>query len=141
MSLYGSGTIWIWHAAVDFDLDGVRHRVPLDLRGGFRATLAEDRPGARALFEAGDEEQFASAMSDFMLRALSLEPVTSLRRDANPAKDGRTVHHRWPSLFGAFHIGTDYSALIGDVTHDGLTNRMLNMFAGFPHAAAVARIV
>ncbi|WP_431271749.1 hypothetical protein [Dankookia sp. P2] len=131
---------WIRHAAVDFDLDGVRHRVSLDLCDGFRATLTEGRLGARSIFEAGDEGQFASAMSDFMLRALALEPVTSLRRDANPAKDGRTVHHRWPALFGAFHIGTDYSALIGDVTLDGLTNRMLNMFAGFPHATAVARI-
>ena len=130
---------WIRHAELDFDLDGVRHRVSVDLRDGYGASLIEVREDARPIFEATDASQFATAMSDFMLRALSLEPVTGLRRDDDLT--GRTIHHRWPALFGAFHIGTDYSVLIGDVMLDALPNRMLNMFAGFPHAAAVARMV
>jgi hypothetical protein len=38
----------------------------------------------------------------------------------------------------AFHIGTNYSALIGDAAP--LVNRMMNMFAGFPHAVPVGQL-
>jgi hypothetical protein len=117
---------------MDFDLDGVPHRVAIDRRGGFHASLTAAGGSARPVFEVRDEAHFASAMSDFMLRTLALEPVTSL------SKEGRTVHHRWPALFGAFHIGTNYSALIGDAPP--LVNRMMNMFAGFPHAVPVGQL-
>ncbi|MBC9177756.1 hypothetical protein [Pseudoroseomonas ludipueritiae] len=123
---------WIHQASMDFDLDGVPHRIAIDRRGGFHGTLTVTGAGGRTIFEVGDETHFASAVSDFMLRTLALEPVTSLN------KDGKTVHHRWPALFGAFHIGTDYSALIGDAVP--LVNRMMNMFAGFPHAVPVGQL-
>lgn len=133
---------WIRRAEVDFDLGGVPHRVSLDLGGGYAASLSEVRPGASAVerLKAASPEAFADGMSDFMMRALDLSPILGTRRDPDPAKDGQVTRHRWPALFAAFHIGTDYSALLGDVAQDGLPNRMLNMFAGFPHAAAVASI-
>lgn len=123
---------WIHQASVDFDLDGVPHRVAIDRRGGFHGSLTAAGGSARPVFETTDEAHFASAMSDFMLRTLALEPVTSL------SKEGRTVHHRWPALFGAFYLGTNYSALIGDAAP--LVNRMMNMFAGFPHAVPVGQL-
>ena len=49
-----------------------------------------------------------SAMSDFMLRTLALEPVTSLN------KDGKTVHHR----SGAFDMDADLA----------IRRRMLNAY-------------
>lgn len=124
---------WIDQTSLDFDLDGVPHRVAIDRRGGFYAILTATSASGKPIFEARDEAHFATAMSDFMLRVLALEPVTSLN------KEGHTVHHRWPALFGAFHLGTSYSALIGDAVP--LVNRMMNMFAGFPHAVPVGQLI
>lgn len=123
---------WLHQASMDFDLDGLPYRVAIDRRSGFHGSLTAAGASAKPVFETRDEAHFASAMSDFMLRTLALEPVTSLN------KEGRTVQHRWPALFGAFHISTNYSALIGDAAP--LVNRMMNMFAGFPHAVPVGQL-
>jgi hypothetical protein len=133
---------WIRRAEMDFDLGGDHYRVSLDMNGGYTASLVETKPGAPPVERllATSPEAFADGMSDFMMRALDLFPVIGTRRDPDPEKDVHVTRHRWPALFGAFHIGTDYGALLGDITLDGLPNRMLNMFAGFPHAAAVAAI-
>lgn len=133
---------WIRYAELNFKLGGVPHRVSVDLRGGYDAKLIEARPGMPETdrIAAASPDAFADAMSEFMMRALDLDPILGVRRDRDPAKDGQVTRHRWPALFGAFHIGTEYSALLGDVVEDGLPNRMLNMFAGFQHAGAVASI-
>lgn len=127
---------WIHRASMEFDVGGVLHRVSFDLRGGFAAELAELRDGGPAapLLSASSAAEFEHGMSDFMMSRLGLEPIVGMR-------DGETVvQHRWSALFSAFHIGTDYTALLGDTVHDALVNRMLNMFCGFRHAPAVARI-
>jgi hypothetical protein len=127
---------WIHRAGMEFDVGGVPHRVSVDLRGGFAAELAEQRDGGppTPLLAAGSAAEFEHGMSDFMMSRLGLDPIVGMR-------DGEVVvHHRWAALFSAFHIGTDYAALLGDTVHDALVNRMLNMFCGFRHAPAVARI-
>lgn len=133
---------WIRRAEMDFDMGGVLYQVSVDMNGGYIASLVETKPGAPPVERllATSPEAFADGMSDFMMRAQDLFPVIGIRRDPDPAKDVQVTRHRWPALFGAFHIGTDYAAVLGDITLDGLPNRMLNMFAGFPHAAAVAAI-
>lgn len=133
---------WIRHAHMDFDLGEIPHRVSFDLDRGYAASLQEMRPGEPPVerLKAASPEAFADGMSDLMMRTLDLLPILGTRRDQDEAKDGQVTRHRWPALFGAFHVGTDYSALLGDSALDGLPNRMLNMFAGFPHAAAVAAI-
>lgn len=132
---------WIHQASLEFDVGDARYRVSLNLQDGYSAELVELTSGSAVRqFLVESPTHFADAMSDFMLGKLNLEPMTNMRRARNPEDDKHPVAHAWPALFGAFHIGTDYRSLLGDHYEDGLPNRMLNMFAGFPHASAVAGI-
>ncbi|GAA4258513.1 hypothetical protein GBZ26_11370 [Azospirillum formosense] len=127
---------WIHRASMDFQLGEIQHRVSIELRDGFTAELSELHGGEpkASLMTAASPDEFEHGMSDFMMSRLGLEPIVGMR-DGEPS-----VHHRWPSLFAAFHMGTEYSAILGDTPLDGLANRLLNMFCGFCHASAVARI-
>lgn len=130
---------WFRRAEMDFSLDGVLHRVSVDVGPGAEAALtrvAED--GAEVdIFRVPATAAFEGAMSDFLMSALGLYPILGVRRSGDEAA---VVRHRWPALFGAFHIGTNLSSIVGDVVEDGLPHRMLGMFAGFDHAPAVAAI-
>jgi hypothetical protein len=128
--------------ALEFDVGEARHRVSLDQAGGFQAELVELRPGGSGLlrFRVDHPKQFEAAMSDFMMAALGLDPIVAWKKAASPDTEGYQFDHGWPALLGAFHIGTNYGALLGEAIWDGLQARMLNMFAGFPHASLVNRI-
>lgn len=131
---------WINHAELDFDVGRVPHRTTLDVAGGYVVRVVQEPgPGETPVIETETPDGFASAMSDYMMTQLQLERVTTLRMQRGADPQGLVVQHAWPSLFGAFHIGTDYSSLLGSTSMEGLPTRMLNMFAGFPHASAVAR--
>jgi hypothetical protein len=128
--------------ALEFDVGEVRYRISLDLTDGLQAELVELRAGGSGLprFRVDQPKQFEAAMSDFMMSALGLDPIVAWKKAASPDAEGYQFAHGWLALMGAFHIGTNYGALLGEETWDGLQPRMLNMFAGFPHASLVNRI-
>lgn len=130
------------NATLEFDVGEARHRITLDLADSFQAELFELRAGGSSLlrFRVDQPKQFEAAMSDFMMTALGLDPIVAWKKAANPDVEGYQFAHGWPALMGAFHIGTNYGALLGEETWDGLQPRMLSMFAGFPHASLVNRI-
>jgi len=132
---------WIDHAELDFDLGGQPHRSVIQVSGGYAARLLRD-PGPEEflVIEAATPDAFASTMSDYMMTQLQLERVANRRVERRAGLPATEVEHVWPSLFSAFHIGTDYKSLLGSTSMDGLPTRMLNMFAGFKHASAVAKI-
>lgn len=127
---------------LELDIGEVRYRVSLNQMGGFKAELVELRPGGSGVlrFRVDHSKQFEAAMSDFMMTALGLDPIVAWKKAASADVEGYQFPHGWPALMGAFQIGTNYGALLGEETWDGLQPRMLNMFAGFAHASLVNRI-
>lgn len=132
---------WLHFASLDFDVDGVPYRVSVQCRAEFCAELTDLRNKGTSRLKATTPLLFERGMAEFMMDSLQLDPVFAWRR-ANPGEtDGQVFSHGWLALFGAFHIGTSYAAVLGEETMDGLQPRLLNMFAGFPHASLVNRIV
>ncbi len=133
---------WLKEASLDFDVGGVRHRVAVHAEEPFSAKLTK-MPGENnqtVIFEVGSETMFEASMGDYMMGALNLERIPAWRPGKGASPEGRPVIHGWPALFGGFHIGTNYSALLGELKLDGMQHRLLGMFAGFRHAPLVTSV-
>jgi hypothetical protein len=134
---------WIHSASVRFALDDVEHEIRVDSRGEVRGTLnCLDRTGNRssqlAKFDSGEE--FEAAMSDFFMRAFSMDTITSWQ-SASPKDDevGRAVSHGWAAFSGAMFIGTNYETLLGDLpVTAGINARLITMYLGVPWVSTLA---
>lgn len=123
---------WIKHIALDFELDGVLHEIRAETNQATTGHLVRSEGGTEhelATFKS--DEEFESVMSDFFMRELSLDPVTVVT-SGEEFEAGKATTHQWPWLSGALYIGTDYSALLGDVIMGGLATRIMQMFLGLP---------
>ena len=132
---------WLENASLEFDLGGVRHCIAVHAAEPFAAKLTKTDAGKpTVVFDVTSETMFEASMGDFMMVALSLERIPTWRAGKGASPDGRPVIHGWPALFGAFHIGTNYGALLGELKFDAMQHRLLGMFAGFRHAPLVTSV-
>lgn len=123
---------WIKHVAMDFELDGILHEVRAETdQATIGQVVRKEGDTERTLATFKSDEEFESIMSDFFMRELSLDPVTVVT-SGEEFEAGRATTHQWPWLSGALYIGTDYSALLGEVIIGGLAVRIMQMFLGLP---------
>ena len=136
---------WIHSASLRFALDDVEHEIRVDSRDEVRGTLTcFDRKGKRssqlASFESGEE--FEAAMSDFFMRAFSMDTITSWQSASPKDKDeeaGKAVSHGWAAFSGAMFIGTNYETLLGDLpVTTGINARLITMYLGVPWVSTLA---
>jgi hypothetical protein len=124
---------WLQQCRLRFALDEVAHEVRLETASpisGCLVRIVSQQEVILGVFKG--ESAFEEVMSDFFLRELALETVTRWGGGAE-ADGGRAVHHGWPSLSGAMFIGTNYSALFGDIPPDaGMTTPLMQMYLGLP---------
>ncbi len=133
---------WLRNASLDVEVGGVLYRISVECGGEFRAELLDFRASTvgTSRLKVDSPSLFEAGMAEFMMDALHLDPIMAWRKGNPGSPDGHAFPHGWLALFGAFHIGTSYVALLGNEVVDGLQPRLLNMFAGFPHASLVNRI-
>jgi hypothetical protein len=133
---------WLRNASLEFEVGGVPYRVSVDCGADFRAELLDFRSNTTGTcrLKVDSPPLFEIGMAEFMMDGLQLDPIVAWRKGNPGEADGHAFPHGWLALFSAFHIGTSYVALLGDEVVDGLQPRLLNMFAGFPHASLVNRI-
>jgi hypothetical protein len=124
---------WITQASLRFQLDETVYEIRTETTGEVRGTLVRIGEGSDrrlALFKSDSE--FEAVMSDFFMRAFSLESVTNWRDGAGEG-EGKAVVHGWPALSGVMFIGTDYSSLLGDMpAATGVGIRLMQMYLGLP---------
>lgn len=137
---------WIHHASLRLNLDGAEYEIQVDSRDGAKGTLSRRTPEAASATVIGSfssEKQFEMVMSDFFLRAFSMESIATWRESDSDEKTGQTVVHGWPALSGAMFIGTNYDVVLGDLPPTtGTQARLIQMYLGVPwvstHASALA---
>jgi hypothetical protein len=136
---------WIHDACLRFNLDGIEHEVRLDCRNGASGTLSR-RSSATAnptvLASFNSDKQFEMVMSDFFLRAFSMEGLATWRESDSEEKTGHAVVHGWPALSGAMFIGTNYDVVLGDLpATTGTQARLMQMYLGVPWVSTLATAV
>lgn len=135
-SLQGDVQKAVSEASLDFDIDAECYSVSFSAGpGAFNGHLsmaAGETEEPRTLATLASEADFREAMADLMLRTFALDTVVAWHKDPDSPDGGRGQEQGWPALSGALAIGTEYKALLGDVTADGLAGRMVNMFIGLP---------
>lgn len=136
---------WIHSACLRFDLDGLEYEVQVDCRNGAKGTLSR-RPTAAAnatvIASFSSDKQFEMVMSDFFLRAFSMESIATWRDSDSDDKSGQTVVHGWPALSGAMFIGTNYDVVLGDLpVTTGTQARLMQMYLGVPWVSTLASAV
>lgn len=134
-SLFQDGVkSWIKKASLKFKIDSVHYQVKLRQKGnevtGELLTIVAKNETVIAEFYSNDE--FESTMSEFMINEFSLDRISAFRKGTIKEEVGNKVNHNWASLASALFISTNYSSLFGDVTTDGLSNRLMNMYLGLP---------
>jgi hypothetical protein len=133
---------WIHNACLRFDLDGLEHVVQLDCQSGAsgmlsRRSSATANPTVLASFNS--DKQFEMVMSDFFLRAFSMEGFATWRESDSEDKTGHAVVHGWPALSGAMFIGTNYDVVLGDLpATTGTQARLMQMYLGVPWVSTLA---
>lgn len=133
---------WIHNACLRFDLDGLEHEVRLDCQTGASGSLsrrssATTNPTVLASFNS--DKQFEMVMSDFFLRAFSMEGLATWRENDSEEKTGHAVVHGWPALSGAMFIGTNYDVVLGDLPPTtGTQARLMQMYLGVPWVSTLA---
>jgi hypothetical protein len=133
---------WIHNACLRFDLDGLEYEVRLDCQNGASGTLSR-RSSATAnptvLASFNSDKQFEMVMSDFFLRAFSMEGLATWRESDSEEKTGHAVVHGWPALSGAMFIGTNYDVVLGDLpATTGTQARLMQMYLGVPWVSTLA---
>ncbi|EPD42322.1 MULTISPECIES: hypothetical protein [Delftia] len=133
---------WIHNACLRFDLDGLEHEVQVDCQDGASGTLsrrsAETAPPT-VLASFNSDKQFEMVMSDFFLRAFSMEGLATWRESDSEEKTGHAVVHGWPALSGAMFIGTNYDVVLGDLpATTGTQARLMQMYLGVPWVSTLA---
>lgn len=137
---------WIHTACLRLDLDGLEYEIQVDCRDGAKGTLSRRTSAtanATVIATFSSEKQFEMVMSDFFLRAFSMESIATWRESDSEDKSGQTVVHGWPALSGAMFIGTNYDVVLGDLPFTtGTQARLMQMYLGVPwvstHASALA---
>lgn len=133
---------WIHDACLRFDLDGLEHEVRLDCRKGASGTLSRRSSVTSAstvLASFNSDKQFEMVMSDFFLRAFSMEGLATWRESDSEETTGHAVVHGWPALSGAMFIGTNYDVVLGDLPAAGGTQaRLMHMYMGVPWVSTLA---
>ena len=135
---------WINSASLRFDLDGIEHKVEVEGREGARGLLSRRTAAADATVIASfnSEKQFETVMSDFFLRAFSMESIATWRESESEDKRGQTVVHGWPALSGAMFIGTNYDVVLGDLpATTGTQARLMQMYLGVPWVSTLASAI
>lgn len=133
---------WIHDACLRFDLDGIEHEVRLDCQNGASGTLSRRTstmatPTVLASFNS--DKQFEMVMSDFFLRAFSMEGLATWRESDSEENTGHAVVHGWPALSGAMFIGTNYDVVLGDLPPTtGTQARLMQMYLGVPWVSTLA---
>lgn len=133
---------WIHSACLQFELDGLKHEVLLDCSNGAAGKLsrwasATANPTVLASFNS--DKQFEMVMSDFFLRAFSMEGLATWRESDSDEKTGHAVVHGWPALSGAMFIGTNYDVVLGDLpATTGTQARLMQMYLGVPWVSTLA---
>jgi len=124
---------WLQQCRLRFALDNVDHEVRLESASPVSGRLVRILPQEEVTLGAFDgETAFEEVMSDFFLREFALDTVARWMGGAED-EGGRPVLHGWPSLSGAMFIGTNYSALLGDMPPDsGMTPPLMQMYLGLP---------
>lgn len=133
------GDVWRWTAniQVEFNLDGVRHRVivakPAGSKAtssgsGFMASLVRWSGADWSVLYTGEEGQsFEAAMSDFFMQELGFEKFHAYQKGTDTRKT-----HGWASMGSALFITGSSPALFGEETMDGLSTRLIQLFIGLP---------
>ncbi|MDE1161247.1 MAG: hypothetical protein PW792_04780 [Acidobacteriaceae bacterium] len=134
---------WIHKASVRFSLDDIVHEVDVDARGETRGTLIRmGRSGAKPskLAEFGSDVDFESVMSDFFMKAFSMDALAAWQSSSTKEDElGHAVSHGWAAFSGAMFIGTNYEALLGDLpVAIGLNPRLIQMYLGVPWVTTFA---
>ncbi len=124
---------WINNASMRFSISDTTYEVAVNCNEETTGSLVKinDHGEVHPLANFYSGAEFEETMSNFMMDELSLEPVVVWRGKA-PIDGGKRVTHEWPSLAGAMFIGTDYKTLFGDVSADGLSIRLMQMYLGLP---------
>lgn len=133
---------WIQNACLRFELDGIVHEVIVDCRNGAKGELTRRASMAAkvtVLASFSSEKQFEMVMSDFFLRAFSMEGLVTWRESSSDEKTGNAVIHGWPALSGAMFIGTNYDVVLGDLpATTGTQARLMQMYLGVPWVSTLA---
>jgi hypothetical protein len=131
-SLFQDGVkSWIKKASLKFKINSVQYQVKLaQSENEVSGALLTENESVIAEFYSNDE--FENCMSEFMIKEFSLDIISAFRKGKIKEEIGNKVNHNWASLASALFISTNYSSLFGDVTTDGLSNRLMNMYLGLP---------
>lgn len=125
---------WLRSCSLRFTLDDKSYEVNAETQSDPIGRLVKIEKGKSdtTLATFTNDAEFEAVMSDFFLREFGLDVVTRWRSDAEE-DGGKAVAHGWPSLSGALFIGTNYSALLGDMPPDsGMTVPLMQMYLGLP---------
>ena len=134
-SLFQAGVkSWVKKASLKFKIGNVHYQVKLtqsknEVSGSLLALLTESNI---VIAEFYSNDEFENCMSEFMIKEFSLDKISAFRKGKIKEEVGNKVNHNWSSLASALFISTNYSSLFGDVTTDGLSNRLMNMYLGLP---------
>jgi len=134
-SLFQDGVkSWIKKASLKFNIDDSLYQVKLvqtdnEVCGSLVKLLLENEI---VISEFYSNDEFENCMSEFMIKAFSLDKISAFRKGRIKESVGNRINHNWASLASALFISTNYSSLFGDVTTDGLSNRLMNMYLGLP---------
>lgn len=125
---------WIKKASLKFKIVNVQYQVKLtqsenEVSGSLIVLLTESKT---VIAEFYSNDEFENCMSEFMIKEFSLDKISAFRKGRIKEVVGNKVNHNWSSLASALFISTNYSSLFGDVSTDGLSNRLMNMYLGLP---------
>lgn len=128
---------WLEHVRTDFTLDEDAFAVDFDVVKGVPAgrlmrILPDGSVDEKDAFET--HVGFASAMSDFMMEALDLDPIPfQLGKD----EAAKVAEHGWKALSGGLYFWGEHQRLLGETDFGGLPGRILQLYVGMPWAATV----
>ncbi|MBF0154638.1 MAG: hypothetical protein HQL64_12930 [Magnetococcales bacterium] len=122
---------WLRGISLDFQLGDKHFKVEAEMEDEkihgslFKTQGGRENPLVLATFSS--TEDFQETMSSFFMKGMDLDIIQAFRKDSE-----EPTTHDWQALSGALFIGTDYTALLGEVVQDGLAGRLLTMYLGLP---------
>lgn len=132
---------WIREAQLRFKLDDTDYEILIECIENTVGKLLKLSPAATPI-EIGSfssDRHFELVMSDFFLRAFSMDTIATWRDGESEDQVGQSVIHGWPALSGAMFIGTNYDVLLGDLpVTTGTPSRLLQMYLGVPWVSTLA---
>jgi len=132
---------WIRKAQLRFKLDDIDYEVQIECMENTIGNLFKLCPTATPIDIGAfsSDRHFELVMSDFFLRAFSMETIATWRDSESEDQAGQAIIHGWPALSGAMFIGTNYDVLLGDLpATTGTPSRLLQMYLGVPWVSTLA---